>query len=848
LSLSQWFQPALRTKLIIAFLAVAMIPLGVLGFLNVWTTRIALVHNAHEKLFGAATQTATSIEAFIRANLDAMRTEAQLPALAAYLSLAAGQRRGSATEAEVTAILHALSRKDPLNISSYALLDLHGRDIIDTFTADIGVEKSNHSYVQMPLKTGLPYVSPVHFSRTAPGRASLYFSSPVRNAQGKTVGILAARYNAAVLQQLLIRTNGLAGEQSFAILFDENAVRLAHGRAPELLFTSVARLDPDRIAALQTTGRWPSHIATDLSTTLPAFVQRLGTTTRDKPYFTTRLIETGNVLLSAAVATLETQPWVVVFAQPQAVFLATTKAQVWHTFILAMLIAAAVSGAATLLAYRLAVPVLRLTRAAERVATGDLTVQARVTSRDEIGALAAAFNSMTRQLRDMMVGLQQQIAERTQAEHIAQAYATRLHMLANLSQLISSSLHSDHVLDEIAKAAAQLMEAPFVCFWVADEAAQTLEVRAFSDDVIGAAFPLRALPFDEGAVGWVARHQCRVNIPDITNDARFVSTDWWLRHQLCSFVGVPIINEERLLAVLALGGSRPFAFQPVEQSLLDSFIAQAAIALQNAQLFQEIQDQTRNLAQMNTDLHGEIIERSRTEEELRRRTVQLEAANAELDAFAYSISHDLRAPLRSLSGFSQILMKDYGDQLAGDALDYLTRICRASQRMGQMIDDLLTLSRATRVALKWEPVDLSAMAAMIAAELSETGPDRQVWWEIAPKITAQGDSRVLRIVLENLLHNAWKFTSKHDTATIVFGTQQLNGDTVYLVRDDGAGFDMAYVDKLFGVFQRLHAMTEFEGTGIGLATVARLIRRHGGYIWAEGAVDQGATFYFTLGT
>jgi signal transduction histidine kinase len=482
------------------------------------------------------------------------------------------------------------------------------------------------------------------------------------------------------------------------------------------------------------------------------------------------------------------------------------------------------------------------------VATGDLTVQARVTSRDEIGALAAAFNSMTRQLRDMMVGLQQRIAERTQAEHIAQAYATRLHMLANLSQLISSSLHSDHVLDEIAKAAAQLMEAPFVCFWVADEAAQTLEVRAFSDDVIGAAFPLRTLPFDAGAVGWVARHQYMVNIPDITNDARFVSTDWWLRHQLCSFVGVPIINEEKLLAVLALGGSRPFTFQPVEQSLLDGFIAQAAIALQNAQLFQEIQDQTRHLAQMNTDLHGEIIERLRTEEELRRRTVQLEAANAELDTFAYSISHDLRAPLRSLSGFSQALMEDYGDKLAGDALDYLTRICRASQRMGQMIDDLLTLSRATRVALQWEPVDLSAMAAMIAAELSETDLDRQVGWEIAPKITAQGDSRVLRIVLENLLHNAWKFTSKHDTATIVFGTQQLDGDTVYLVRDDGAGFDMAYVDKLFGVFQRLHAMTEFEGTGIGLATVARLIRRHGGCIWAEGAVDQGATFYFTLGT
>ena len=248
------------------------------------------------------------------------------------------------------------------------------------------------------------------------------------------------------------------------------------------------------------------------------------------------------------------------------------------------------------------------------------------------------------------------------------------------------------------------------------------------------------------------------------------------------------------------------------------------------------------------DLHGEISERTRTEEALRRRTAQLEAANVELDAFVYSISHDLRAPLRGLAGFSQALMEDYADKLDGDALDYLTRISRASQRMGQMIDDLLTLSRATRGELRWEQVDLSALATTIVAELDEHNPDRQVSCEIAPQVIAQGDPRVLRIVLENLLHNAWKFTSKHDRATIVFGTRRLDGDTVYFVRDDGAGFDMTYVDKLFGIFQRLHAMTEFEGTGIGLAMVARLIHRHGGRVWAESAEDQGATFSFTLGT
>jgi signal transduction histidine kinase len=246
-------------------------------------------------------------------------------------------------------------------------------------------------------------------------------------------------------------------------------------------------------------------------------------------------------------------------------------------------------------------------------------------------------------------------------------------------------------------------------------------------------------------------------------------------------------------------------------------------------------------------LRGEISERTRTEEVLRQRTTQLEAANVELDAFVYSVSHDLRAPLRALTGFSEALMEDHADKLDSQALDYLTRISRASQRMGQMIDDLLTLSRATRGELQWEQVNLSALVTAIIAELQEHAPARKVSYVIAPQVTAYGDPRVLRIVLENLLHNAWKFTSKHDTATIVFGTRRLHGETEYFVRDDGVGFDMRYRDKLFGIFQRLHAVTEFEGTGIGLAMVARLIHRHGGQVRAEGAVEQGATFSFTLG-
>ncbi len=235
-----------------------------------------------------------------------------------------------------------------------------------------------------------------------------------------------------------------------------------------------------------------------------------------------------------------------------------------------------------------------------------------------------------------------------------------------------------------------------------------------------------------------------------------------------------------------------------------------------------------------------------SEQKILDRTNQLENANAELEAFAYSVSHDLRAPLRSMDGFSQALIEDYGDRLDGDAKNYLNRISNASQRMGQMIDDILTLSRASRQEKLTEVVDLSALAHTILADMSAREPDRSVTIEIAPNVTGHGDPRLLQVVLDNLLGNAWKFTSRKETARIEFGVQWKDGERVYFVRDDGAGFDMAYAHKLFGIFQRLHSTTEFEGTGVGLATVARLIYRHGGRVWAEGEENKGASVYFTL--
>jgi len=239
---------------------------------------------------------------------------------------------------------------------------------------------------------------------------------------------------------------------------------------------------------------------------------------------------------------------------------------------------------------------------------------------------------------------------------------------------------------------------------------------------------------------------------------------------------------------------------------------------------------------LNQELEGRVVQR----------TAQLEAANEQAEAFAYSVSHDLRAPLRAIDGFSLALLEDYGDHLDSDGRGYLRRVRAASQRMGQLIDDLLKLSRLTRDEMRHEAVDLSALTREIATELQQAQPGRRVEFVITPGLVTTGDARLLRVVLANLLGNAWKFTAKRSQARIEFGLVEVEGQPAYFVRDDGVGFDMTYAGKLFGAFQRLHTATEFEGNGIGLATVRRVVQRHGGRVWATGTVDKGATFYFTL--
>ena len=244
------------------------------------------------------------------------------------------------------------------------------------------------------------------------------------------------------------------------------------------------------------------------------------------------------------------------------------------------------------------------------------------------------------------------------------------------------------------------------------------------------------------------------------------------------------------------------------------------------------------LRQAHNELENRVAERTR----------ELLVANHELEAFSYSVSHDLRGPVDALNGFAYVLLKEYGGKLDGKARELVEHIKSSGKRMMQLIDDLLNLSRVSSRAMERQPVDLGAMARSIAEELSQSQPERDVEFVIAEVDTVDGDPRLLTIVMENLLRNSWKYTSLHPKARIEFGSKVKDGKTIFYVRDDGAGFDPRSAERLFEPFQRLHPAAEFPGNGIGLATVRRIIRRHGGEVWAEGEVEKGATFYFYLDT
>jgi light-regulated signal transduction histidine kinase (bacteriophytochrome) len=305
---------------------------------------------------------------------------------------------------------------------------------------------------------------------------------------------------------------------------------------------------------------------------------------------------------------------------------------------------------------------------------------------------------------------------------------------------------------------------------------------------------------------------------------------------------LPLTISDRVVGILMAGRRAANAFEDTDQHLLTVVADRIALSLARVNAYEAERE-----ARKQAEASAEEVQALNTEleERVRQRTAELEATNRELEAFSYSVSHDLRAPLRSVDGISVALEEDYGEQLTPEARDFLRRIRAGVQKMGQLIDALLQLSRITRADLTREDIDVTALAEEVAADLRQQNPTRNLTLRIQPGMRADADPRLLRVAFENLLGNAVKFTAKKEVAVIDVGQSRETNE--FFVRDNGAGFDMQYAGKLFTAFQRLHGDRDFQGSGIGLATVSRVVRRHGGKARAESAVGDGATFLFTVG-
>jgi PAS domain S-box-containing protein len=457
----------------------------------------------------------------------------------------------------------------------------------------------------------------------------------------------------------------------------------------------------------------------------------------------------------------------------------------WTIAIIAFIIALLAIFTGFYIARSITRPLQNLALGASEIGRGNLDYRVGTTAKDEIGILSRELDSMAGKLINTMVSrdsLEAEVAERKRAE----------------KSLIYMSARQEAILASVPDIIMEV-DNNKIYTW-----ANSAGWEFFGTDVIGK----EAAHYFEGEQNTYKKVQ-----PLFNGDENTIYIESWQRRK---------DGQKRLLAWWC--------------RMLKDGDGKVTGALSTARDITEQKRAEEEVLRLNAELDRRV----------RERTAQLETANRELEAFAYSVSHDLRAPLRGIDGWSLALLEDHKDKLDGQSQQHLGRVRSEVQKMGRLIDDLLLFSRQSRSEMKWQRLDMTAMAENITARIQQSYPGHPVEFIIQPEIMAEGDFNLLDIALFNLLDNAAKFSSHNPLSLVEFGRTGKDGVTVFFVRDNGVGFDMAYADKLFGVFQRLHRSSEFPGTGIGLALVKRIINRHEGRIWAESVINQGSTFYFTL--
>jgi signal transduction histidine kinase len=839
---------SVRRKLIALLVAASLVPLTAATMLDLRTSRARLRGGAAELLAAHADHLRLQLDTFHR---DYELSIAKLARQPSVLALAGA--RDPAAAAAVHDVIDVHVAIDPA-VRGVGVLDRNGKVIAATAPHLEGAVLVDRDYVRRALG-GRAAISDVHVAEPeleAP--AAIAYAAPVWGEEDGPVGVAVLWVRAMALWNLARGSNALVGPGSFAVVLDAHGIRIAHTSSDELVFHPAGALPPDERAALVAAHRFGADTGRLLDEVRPldeAFA-RARAAAPDRSLF--RTLAAVNQEWNYGVARrLAMAPWTICYLLPERLLDDQIAAMTRDAVILAAILIALALALGLWMAAMIRRPVVSLSAATSVIASGDLSARVPSVGGDELGRLCASFNAMAErierddaELRRSRDELEDRVAERTadlvraslteaRARAALEASTARLELLARTAhELAAASGEADVVLELASRRLAEAIGGGCGIRLISDDGEWLEPSRNFyhrdpARHALGQQFigTVRQ-PIGEGVGGQVARTGEPILIPELTPErvAAVVPAFRPLIEQLgsCTLMVLPLRSRERTIGAVNLLRDSPGQPYTVDDQRFAQEIAdRAGLAIDNAVLVATL------------------------ERRVAARTAALEQANHELEAFSYSVSHDLRAPLRTIDGFSHALLVDHGEQLDAEAQRYLERIRSATQRMAGLIDDLLNLARVARGALRWTAVSMTALAGQVAAELHRRDPGRATPIHVAPDVACRGDARLLAIVLENLLGNAWKFTTKHAAAEIWFGEQERDGGTVYYVRDTGAGFDMKYADKLFAPFHRLHAASDYEGVGVGLAIVQRIVSRHGGQIWAEAEVDRGATFYFTLG-
>lgn len=798
----------LTSKVTLAFVLFATALAVIIGLLAYANGRNTLEAATFSDLLSAAIEKEASFEGWVTEGQTRIASVVASPFIQMRVAALRAETDPEAVltlHDEIVAELKPLIGEDRLFINLAVLDPESGQVLAATNPNEEGKFKEDRPYFINGQKGS--YVQNVHFALECECPA-MTASAPIVLSDGTLVAVLAGQLNLEEMGAIINR--GTEIRQSF----DAYLVNTAN------LLVTQPRLIADS-AVLQRGVRTEA--------TQECLVGNSGTTVSD---------DYRGVQVMAVYRWLPARDLCLVVKVDQSEALQPVRTFGRTLLVIALITLLAASIVAVALARTITRPVLALKESVTRFGQGQLETRFPEQSKDELGALGHEFNAMADAiveketlLQNHAKDLEQRVAERTE----------RLSFLADASQALSESFE---YLERLKRLAA--LTVPKIADWCSvdilndDGTLQRLAVVHVDPQKVAFAYDLhRRFPGDPKAPTHVLQTGKSVFVREITEEMLVGATNDETEEVvsiirelgLRSSITVPLLVNGRPLGVIAfIMAESGRLFDEDDLTLAEDLARRAALLIDNSKLYYETQ-------KINAELEQRVAER----------TAHLTAVNRELEAFSYSVSHDLRAPLRAVDGFSQALLEDYNDNLDSIGQDFLRRIRTESQRMGQLIDDLIGLSRFTRTEMNLADVNLSQIAREITAELARMEPDRVVEISIQDHLEVWADKQLMRVVLQNLISNAWKFTSKKPKAHIEFGSINTDDEIEYYVRDNGAGFDMAYVNKLFGAFQRLHAMTEFSGTGIGLAIVQRVIHRHGGAIRAVGTLNEGAAFYFTLG-